>query len=214
MRDDRMNNMRFCAYVLCLLSLVYAHQVAAAEQRSCEERASDLREYFAAKYIDLDAQCAVKPCEGNCEPPAKPQPEPLAEGTSASPDFSPPEISEDGESGAGSGSSGGSVGACGSPLSPECAASYDALNTEVATAWDMLYAECPDIARPVPVGGGGNGDSREDGLDATGPVFRAPTSAELYETVKILKKRLSRTRKSLRRARANTKECRSSGRPR
>jgi hypothetical protein len=207
-----MNKIKLCTYALCGLSLVYAHAAAAQDGSSCEQRLSDLREYFSAKYIALDAQCTVTRCDGNCE--VKPEPEPSRSDSSASPDIAPPEASEGEGDGTGSGSSDGSVNVCGSPLSPECAAGYDALNTEVSTAWDKLYAECPEFANPVPVNGVGAGDSPGNTFDTTGPVFRAPTSSELYDTVKTLKKKLSRAKKSLRRERASAKQCRSSRRSR
>lgn len=197
-----MNRVKLCAYMCCALSFVYAHGAAADQAASCEGRGNDLRELFSAKYIALDAQCAAQPCEGAVEPEPKPQPSTSED----SPVVSSPAPSENGEGSSRACISEGSVGVCGWPLSPECAAAYDALSAEVAAAWEKLYAECPDLEKPGPVEGG------EDRSSTQGPLFRAPTASELFDTVNVLKKRNSRLRKLLRRERSNVRQCRSTNR--
>jgi hypothetical protein len=61
-------------------------------------------------------------------------------------------------------------------VSPECQAKYEQLNARLTTAWEELYAACPDLPRP------------------RANNFRAPTKQELLDRINRLKHRLSRAR--------------------
>ncbi len=198
-----MNHMTLCAYVLGGMSLVYVHGVAAQEGDSCDKRANQLRELFEGKYLELDEKCGqTGPCYGTSalQPPVVQPPD--------SPDVAPTDPVEGGNDGSEDDSSGGDkVGVCGFPDSPECAASYEALASEVAAAWNSLYAQCPDLPTPVPVDGNDSGDSREQTLGHAGPVFRAPTSAELFQRLKTAERKLRRAKKVAKRERARARRC-------
>jgi hypothetical protein len=198
-----MNRIKLCAYVVGGMGLVYAHGVAAQEGDSCEKRANLLRELFEGKYLELDEKCVqTGPCYA---PPAQ---EPSGVQPSDSPDVASPSPIEGGDNSSEDDSSGsGKVGICGFPDSPECTASYEALASEVTAAWDGLYAECPDLATPVPVDGTGNSDSGEYTAVDTEPVFRAPTSAELFQRLKTVEKKLRRAKKVAKRERARARRC-------
>lgn len=191
-----MNRIKLCAYILGGMGLVYAHGVAAQEGASCEQRAEKLRERFEGRYLELDAKCLPSgPCyETPIQEPPGVQP-------SDSPDFAPP-APIDGEDDTSDDDScnSGKVGICGFQVSPDCTASSEALASEVAAAWDDLYAQCPDLFVPVP-------GSRELGQGTAGPVFRAPTSAELFKRLKTAEKKLRRARKVAKHERARARRC-------
>jgi hypothetical protein len=142
----------------------------------------------------LDAKCGrVGPCFGT------PDLQPPSDQPSDSPVVTSPDRIEGGNDTSGDDpSDGDKIGICGFPNSPECDAGYEALASEEAADWDSLYAECPELAKPIPVEGIGNGDIK-DGVDNIGPLFRAPTSSELLKRVKTLEKKLRRAKKAARR---------------
>ncbi len=154
------------AYLLCGLSVIHIHGASAQANASCEKRAEKLSDYFAAKYIEVDAKCYG--VAGGVEPSFRGS-EVKGGGVAVKPQSSAPPV----------------VDNCKVPeLSPECQAQYEELMQEAAKAWDALYADCPELAQPIPISGG----------IPVGPTFKAPSKVELLKQVKSLQRQLRRTK--------------------
>jgi len=85
-------------------------------------------------------------------------------------------------------------------LTPECQSQYDALATEVSSAWDQFFSACPDYLRPTIADNFPERVAGNERFFAKNPVTKAPSKQELLTRVSNLRKRVSALKKSLRQA--------------